>query len=102
MKKLVCTLIFLAAFTLVKAQTVYASEKGTKYHTADCKNSGDAVGLSLADAKKKGKTGCAICKPDDHLKDKVTQCTGITADKTRCKRMTASKTGKCFQHSGTK
>jgi hypothetical protein len=99
MKKLFLFAILLlgVAFTS-KAQTVYASEKGTKYHTADCNLSGDAVDIKLAEAKKKGKGACGVCKPDEHLKDKTTQCLGKTADKTRCKRMTASKTGKCYQH----
>lgn len=99
MKKLfvIAILLFGVAF-VSKAQTVYASEKGTKYHTADCNLSGDAVDIKLADAKKKGKGACGVCKPDDHLKDKVSQCTGLTADKSRCKRMTSSKNGKCYQH----
>jgi hypothetical protein len=81
-----------------KAQTVYASAKGEKYHTADCKLSGDADAMTLAAAKKAGKGACGVCKPDTHLKDKLSQCTGKTKDGTRCKRMTANKNGKCFQH----
>jgi len=80
------------------AQRVYSSAKGEKYHTADCKLSGDADSMTLAATKKAGKTGCGVCKPDDHFKDKVTQCTGKTADATRCKRMTSSKEKKCYQH----
>lgn len=80
------------------AQTVYASAKGEKYHTADCKLSGDADGMTLDAAKKAGKGPCGVCKPNEHLKDKLAQCSGKTKDGTRCKRMTASKNGKCFQH----
>lgn len=80
------------------SQTVYASDKGEKYHTADCKLSGDAKGLTLAAAKKANKGQCGICKPDEHLKDAVVQCEGKTADGTRCKRMTADKGKKCYQH----
>jgi len=98
MKKLLLFTFFIVLAYGAKAQTVYASEKGAKYHTADCNLSGDAVDIKLADAKKKGKGPCGVCKPDDHLKDKTTQCKGVTADKSRCKRMTASKTGKCYQH----
>lgn len=98
MKKLFFLLLFIGLAAAANAQTVYASEKGTKYHTADCNLSGDAVDIKLADAKKKGKGACGVCKPDEHLKDKTTQCTGKTADKSRCKRMTASKSGKCYQH----
>ncbi|MBX7124477.1 MAG: hypothetical protein K1X47_02185 [Cyclobacteriaceae bacterium] len=102
MKKTLVLFAFLLcgiAFT-GKAQTVYASDKGEKYHTADCKLSGDAKDLKLGEAKKLGKTACGVCKPDEHLKDKTSQCTGKTADGTRCKRMTASPKGKCFQHKG--
>ena len=101
-KLLVLGFFFFGMATAAKSQTVYASEKGEKYHTADCKLSGDANGMKLADAKKKGKGACGICKPDEHVKDNVTQCTGKTADKSQCKRMTASKSGKCYQHSGAK
>lgn len=80
------------------SQTVYSSAKGEKYHTADCKLSGDADNIKLDAAKKAGKKPCGVCKPDEHLKDKVTQCSGKTADGTRCKRMTSSKSGKCYQH----
>jgi hypothetical protein len=100
MKKFLVLTFFMVvaiAFTS-KAQTVYSSAKGEKYHTADCKLSGDADNMTLAAAKKAGKTGCGVCKPDEHFKDKVSQCTGKTADGTRCKRMTASKDNKCYQH----
>ncbi|MBS1487744.1 MAG: hypothetical protein JST43_09155 [Bacteroidetes bacterium] len=100
MKKILIIFFVMMAGLAIKskAQTVYASPKGEKYHTADCKLSGDADGLTLAAAKKAGKTACAMCKPDEHLKDKMAQCSGKTKDGTRCKRMTASKSGKCFQH----
>lgn len=95
-------LLFFVAMTGLalngKAQTVYASAKGEKYHTADCKLSGDANGMTWAAAKKEGKGPCGVCKPDEHLKDKLSQCIGKTKEGTRCKRMTASKNSKCFQH----
>jgi hypothetical protein len=102
MKKILIVFLFLMVGLAIKtkAQTVYASSKGEKYHTADCKLSGDASGMELSDAKKAGKTACAMCKPDEHLKDKKAQCTGKTADGTQCKRMTSDKSGKCFQHKG--
>lgn len=100
MKKLFAIALFVGITAAAQAQTVYASEKGAKYHTADCNLSGDAVGIKLTDAKKKGKGACGVCKPDEHLKDKTTQCTGKTVDKSRCKRMTSSRGGKCYQHVG--
>lgn len=100
MKKIIILVfVLMAGFAIkTKAQTVYASAKGEKYHTADCKLSGDADDMTLAAAKKAGKGPCGVCKPDEHLKDKVSQCNGKTKDGTRCKRMTAAKNGKCYQH----
>ncbi|MBL7873357.1 MAG: hypothetical protein JNM78_17195 [Cyclobacteriaceae bacterium] len=99
MKKFLVVTFFMVAIAVTsQAQTVYSSAKGEKYHTADCKLSGDADNMTLAAAKKAGKTGCGVCKPEEHFKDKVSQCTGNTADGTRCKRMTSSKDNKCYQH----
>jgi hypothetical protein len=102
MKKFLFTALVLFFGLTIKgfSQTVYASDKGQKYHTADCKQSGDASSMTLAAAKKAGKTGCGICKPDEHFKDKTAQCSGKTSDGTRCKRMTSSGDGKCYQHKG--
>jgi hypothetical protein len=88
--------LFLGICSKSYCQTVYASDKGEKYHTADCKLSGDAKDMKLATAKKAGKGPCGVCKPDVVVASK--QCSGKTADGTRCKRMTASKAGKCYQH----
>jgi hypothetical protein len=60
----------------------------------------EAAPIKLADAKKAGKGACDICKPNELGKAKLNQCSGKTADGTRCKRMTANKTKKCFQHEG--
>lgn len=87
--------------TQANAQTVYSSDKGEKYHSADCKFSGDAKELPIAKAKKAGKKACELCKPDELGKAKLTQCKGKTKEGQRCKRMTANKTNKCFQHSGS-
>jgi hypothetical protein len=100
MKKIIVLMVFgLIMFSQRGyGQIVYSSAKGEKYHTADCKLSGDADNIKLDAAKKAGKKPCGVCKPDEHVKDKVAQCKGKTADGTRCKRMTASKSGKCYQH----
>lgn len=97
MKKFLVVLFLLVAGLAIqtKAQTVSASPDGKKYHTADCKLSGDAVDMTLAAAKKAGKTSCGICKADEHLNDKKVQCSDKTADDTHCKRMTKNKDGKC-------
>jgi hypothetical protein len=100
MSKFFFTTLTILCFAVAgaSAQTVYASEKGEKYHTADCNLSGDANDMTLNAAKKAGKKACAVCKPETHFKDKTVRCTGKTADGTRCKRMTSSKGGKCYQH----
>jgi hypothetical protein len=100
MKKIIVLIVFGLVMMSHKgfSQVVYSSAKGEKYHTADCKLSGDADNIKLDAAKKAGKKPCGVCKPDEHLKDKVAQCTGKTVDGTRCKRMTSSKAGKCYQH----
>ena len=100
MKKIFILVLFICFGLAIKgySQTVYASDKGEKYHTADCKQSGDAKDMTLAAAKKAGKGPCGICKPDEHFSDKTVQCSGKTKDGTRCKRMTSSKSAKCFQH----
>jgi hypothetical protein len=102
MKKILILSFFLFAGIASKSygQSVYASAKGEKYHTADCKLSGDADGMTLAAAKKAGKAGCGMCKPDMNLKSKLAQCSGKTGDGSRCKRMTGNKAGACFQHKG--
>jgi len=103
MSKFLCATLTILCLAVVgaSAQTVYASEKGEKYHTADCNLSGDANDMTLSVAKKAGKKACAVCKPESHFKDKTVRCAGKTAEGTRCKRMTSSKGGKCYQHKGT-
>jgi hypothetical protein len=100
MKKVLVVAFFLMIGVSIKgfSQTVYSSTKGEKYHTADCNLSGDADNMKLDAARKSGKKPCGVCKPDEHVKDKVARCKGKTADGTRCKRMTASSAGKCYQH----
>jgi hypothetical protein len=103
MKKIIVIAFFLLMGVSFKglSQTVYSSAKGEKYHTADCNLSGDADSMKLDAAKKTGKKPCGVCKPEEHFKDKVAQCKGKTAEGKRCKRMTASKAGKCYQHGTT-
>lgn len=88
------------AVATARAQTVYSSAQGQKYHTADCRLSGDAEAMTVGAARKAGKAACDICKPNRLGKATLSQCTGKTADGTRCKRQTANKNKKCFQHQG--
>ena len=54
-----------------KAQTVYITDGGKKYHLKNCSvvKTGKK-GIDLADAKKQGYTACAVCKPDEKHEDK--------------------------------
>ena len=94
----ISVLIVLLTTAISYGQTVYTSANGEKYHTADCKLSGEANAIKLADAKKNGKSACGVCKPDEWVKGKLSQCDSKTKDGIRCKRMTANKNKKCYQH----
>lgn len=100
MKKFLVLTLFLLFGIAINgfSQTVYSSAKGEKYHTADCKYSGEAGELKLSDAKKANKKPCEVCKPDEISKAKLEQCGGKVKDGSRCKRMTGNKNKKCFQH----
>lgn len=100
MKNILLICLLSGLFTVAHGQMVYTSEKGEKYHTADCKFSGDANEISAGNAKKAGKKPCEICKPDELKKVNLVQCKGKRKDGQQCKRMTANKTKKCYQHAG--
>ncbi|WP_127121511.1 hypothetical protein [Chryseotalea sanaruensis] len=103
MKKLLMSVLLVFGFVLAaQAQTVYSSAKGEKYHTADCRLSGDAEGINIDKAKKAGKKACDVCKPNELGKAALKQCEGKTKEGVRCKRMTASKGKKCYQHQTAK
>ena len=103
MKKVVLVLGLVVVSVLAgKAQTVYSSAKGEKYHTADCRLSGEANGMAIDKAKKAGKKPCEVCKPNELGKANLKQCEGKTKEGVRCKRMTASKGKKCYQHTTPK
>ncbi len=51
--------------------TVYATEKGKKYHKKNCKVVKEGKkGLKLSEAIKKGLEPCAVCKPPTKKKKK--------------------------------
>lgn len=65
------SIIFFALFYITinfsaQAQTVYVTEGGKKYHMKNCSVvSTGKKGIERSDAKKKGYTSCAVCKPDE-------------------------------------
>lgn len=118
-------LLLLAVISLllmgnVFAQTVYVTKTGTKYHKVTCKYlSKSSIAISLTDAVSQGYTACSVCKPSSTYTTTTTtktnttttgtttkkqtqseQCSATTKAGTRCKRMTLSPNGKCWQHGG--
>ncbi len=63
------TVVLFLMVNRVKAQTVYVTESGKKYHAKNC----DIVktgkkGILLADAKKQGYEPCKACKVESEAK----------------------------------
>ena len=105
-------IIFLLLLTTgVKAQMVYKTPSGKKYHLANCstvKNVSQEI--SLEDAVKAGLEPCKICNPPvitgsvpasvnkAQGQNLTVQCKGMTKSGTRCKHRTSIANGYCFQH----
>ena len=103
-------IILLFLSVSAKAQDVYKTPSGAKYHKADCrmvKNVSEKV--TLQGATKMGLGPCKICAPTSivspNIKPKITQgesktvqCSGFTKAGNRCRHMTAIGNGYCFQH----
>lgn len=121
MKRLLFLILFLIfPLSAIFSQTVYVTKSGKKYHTQDCRYSARANPISLSDAISKGYAPCKVCKPesgsiyksddnnfytdppkDSQYAEKV-QCSALTKSGKRCKRMTKSPNGLCWQHGGDK
>jgi hypothetical protein len=109
---LILSILVLSYFSY--SQTVYVTRTGEKYHDDGCRYlSKSKIEITLADAKDKGYTACSVCKPGTKIspgksqtvispssirKVTSTQCTGTTKAGNRCKRMTTSAGGRCYQH----
>ena len=104
-------LLILLLFSFsTKAQDVYKTPSGAKYHLATCrmvKNVSEKI--TLAEAAKFGLGPCKICAPvfvaGAIQKPKTTQgqsatvqCSGYTKAGKRCKHMTGIGNGYCYQH----
>ncbi|TVZ60044.1 hypothetical protein NA63_2592 [Flavobacteriaceae bacterium MAR_2010_105] len=111
--------ILVTGFFKAYAQSVYTTKTGEKYHKENCrylKNSKKEITLEKALAL--GYAACSLCKPlvknsstnslspdtkastshNQTQKSAATQCTGKTKSGSRCKRMTKSADGRCYQH----
>lgn len=107
-------LILLVISISTKAQNVYKTPSGNKYHLATCrmvKNVSNET--SISDAIQLGLQPCKICRPpistNRYLPAKkangqniTSQCKGVTKSGTRCKHMTRIANGYCFQHNPEK
>lgn len=94
----------------LKAQTVYKTPSGEKYHLATCrmvKNVSEEI--TVTKAKELGLQPCKICKPSDIYaggsssgkakgSSSTVQCKGLTRAGSRCKHMTRIANGYCYQH----
>jgi hypothetical protein len=101
--------LLLLSFSL-KAQTVYKTPSGAKYHLASCrmvKNVSEQITVSKA--KELGLQPCKICNPQNIYssgssankaqgQNTTTQCRGFTKAGIRCRHMTSIANGYCYQH----
>ena len=115
MKKfLVLLVVFIAiGARSVSAQTVYITKTGQKYHTGDCRYlSQSKIAIELKEATQNGYDACSVCNPprssqsssqplrSEAKKSASVQCGALTKAGTRCKHMTKSPNGYCWQHGG--
>jgi hypothetical protein len=98
---------------VVSAQTVYITKSGQKYHTSDCRYlSHSKIAIELKEAIQNGYDACSVCNPpvstsstsqplkSESKSSSAVQCAATTRAGTRCKRMTKSPNGYCWQHGG--
>ncbi len=97
----------------VSAQTVYITKTGQKYHATDCRYlSHSKISIELKEAIQNGYDACSVCNPprsaqssaqplkSEAKKSTSVQCAALTKAGMRCKRMTKSSNGYCWQHGG--
>lgn len=108
--KIIRVFILLLLSLSVKAQTVYKTPSGAKYHLASCrmvKNVSEEI--TVIKAQELGLEPCKICKPPAAYsstssihkaqgQNQTVQCKGFTQKGTRCKHMTSIANGYCYQH----
>lgn len=111
--------VFLLLTCSAFSQTVYVTKSGKKYHNENCRYlTNSTVSIDLSDAISSGYSPCKVCKPQhsdftlpnesidkdsDNFKNESqenVQCSATTKSGNRCKRLTKSSNGKCWQHGG--
>ena len=108
--------IFLYLFILlsvaVKAQEVYKTPSGKKYHVGSCRMVNNvSEKVTINQALKLGLVPCKICNPPVMANQqgfisntvngeslRTVQCKGMTKKGIRCRHMTSIANGYCFQH----
>lgn len=81
-KKIIVAIAFILCFSSIqlKAQTVYITDSGKKYHAKNCSSAKTGKkGITLAEAKKQGYEACKLCKVE------------ATEDKSKVKKETKDK-----------
>ena len=103
-------LILLLLSFSAKAQEVYKTPSGAKYHLATCRMVKNvSAKITLAEAAKLGLAPCKICAPvfiagaiqkpkNTQGQSATLQCSGYTKAGKRCKHMTGIGNGYCYQH----
>jgi hypothetical protein len=110
--------MFLLATGHAFSQKVYITKTGKKYHLITCGYlSRSSIAINLSDAIAAGYTPCSVCDPPVKVTDGhsqklsaspivtarraiAVQCSAKTQSGARCKRMTKSPNGLCWQHGG--
>ena len=103
----------------MSSQSVYVTNTGAKYHKSTCHHLKSSKNeIAFEKALKLSYTSCSVCKPNNKgnsldvmstnaklivspaasKSTSTTQCTGKTKAGARCKRMTKSDHGRCYQH----
>jgi hypothetical protein len=111
MKVVILKIVVLFLFSIsTKAQSVYKTPSGQKYHLATCrmvKNVSEEITVNKA--KELGLQPCKICNPQNIYaagnstnkpqgQSTTAQCKGTTKAGTRCKHRTSIANGYCYQH----
>lgn len=111
LRKYILTLFIITIAVAAKAQTVFKTPSGQKYHLASCrmvKNVSQEI--TLNEAKESGLQPCKICKPQNIYaagtpaphkaqgENSTVQCNGYTKAGNRCKHKTSIANGYCYQH----
>lgn len=103
-------LIAIVLSMAVKAQTVFKTPSGKKYHLASCKMVKNvSEEITISEAKELGLEPCKICNPQNIYsgappphkgqgQNTTVQCNGYTKAGNRCKHMTSIANGYCYQH----